>query len=70
MYISFSLESPPNSEIEFIMDKLGGDKKSNNDLENGGNQPKKSRRRHLLNNVFDFIAIAASMLINKECFYI
>jgi hypothetical protein len=54
-FFSSSLESPASSEIEFVMDKLGGNK----DLESGA-QPKKSRRRHLLNNLFDFIAIAAS----------
>jgi hypothetical protein len=43
------------------MDKLGGNPKRNNDLERGNQQPKKSRRRHLLNNLFDFLAIAISM---------
>jgi len=42
------------------MDKLGGDTKRNKDLESG-TQPKISGRRHLLNNLFDFVAIAASM---------
>ena len=59
-YFSFSLETSPTSEIEFAMDKLGGDKNINKDLE-GGTQPKKSSRRHLLNNLLDFLAIAASM---------
>jgi hypothetical protein len=42
------------------MNKLGGDTKRNKDLETG-NQPKKSRRRYLLNNIFDFLAIAVGM---------
>jgi len=42
------------------MVKLGGDAKRNNDLERG-NQPKKSKRRHLLNHIFDILAIAISM---------
>ena len=53
------LESPPSSEIEFAMETLGGTSRRNNDLESG-NQPKKFRRRHLLHNIFDFIAIAVS----------
>jgi hypothetical protein len=47
------------------MDKLGGNKNKHNDVE-VGNQSKKSTRRHLLNNLFDFLAIAASMLTNDE----
>lgn len=54
-----SLESPPPSELEFAMETLGGNPKRNTDLESG-NQPKKTRRRHLLHNAFDFIAIAVS----------
>ncbi|CAF3684099.1 unnamed protein product [Rotaria sp. Silwood1] len=45
------------------MDKLGGNTKENNDLEAGIQPPKKSKRRHLLNNLFDFLAIAATCLI-------
>ncbi|CAF1099494.1 unnamed protein product [Adineta ricciae] len=54
--------SSPTSEIEFIMDKLGGDKNVNQDLERG-QQPQKTKRRTLLHNLFDFIAIAATCLI-------
>lgn len=54
-------ESSPHSEINLVMDKLGGDTNCN-DIESGA-QPKKSRRRHLLNNLYDFIAIAATCLI-------
>jgi hypothetical protein len=60
-FFSEFLESPQSSELEFAMDKLGGDTKRHNDLESGNNQPKKTRRRHLLNNLFDFLAIAGSM---------
>ena len=42
------------------MDKLGGNTTRNNDLEAGNNQPKNARRR-LLHNLYDFLAIAASM---------
>ncbi|CAF3897689.1 unnamed protein product [Rotaria sordida] len=57
-----NIESFPNSEIGIVMDKLGGDTKENKDLE-AGIQPKKSRRRRLLNNLLDFLAIAATCLI-------
>lgn len=46
------------------MDKLGGEKNQNNDLE-GGTKPKKTRRRQLLNHIFDLIAIAASKFKKK-----
>ena len=42
------------------MDKLGGEKPAHKDLEASG-RPKQASRRHLLHNVFDFLAIAASM---------
>ncbi|UJR14854.1 hypothetical protein I4U23_001839 [Adineta vaga] len=54
--------STPTSEVEFIMDKLGGDKNVNQDVEHGS-QPKKPKRRALLNNLFDFLAIAATCLV-------
>ena len=63
----FSLESSPTSEIEFVMDKLGGEKNQNQDVE-GGTKPKKTRRRQLLNHIFDIIAIAASEF-NKKINY-
>ncbi len=63
-FLFFSLESSPTSEIEFVMDKLGGEKNQNNDLE-GGTKPKKTRRRQLLNHIFDLIAIAASKFKKK-----
>ncbi|CAF1425527.1 unnamed protein product [Adineta steineri] len=44
------------------MDKLGGTTKPNHDVEKG-TQPKKSKRRHLLNHVFDILAIAATCLV-------
>ena len=48
-----------NSEIDSFMDKLGGTKPAAKDAP-AAQRPKKSSRRHLLNNLFDFIAIAAS----------
>lgn len=62
-YFCFSsfLESSPHSGIESVMDKLGGEtnrKEANGPAVNV--QPKKSRRRHLLHNVFDILAIAIS----------
>ncbi len=58
IYFFFTLESP-TSEIEFAMDKLGGNPKRNNDVEMG-NQPKKSKRRNLTHHLFDLLAIAIS----------
>lgn len=42
------------------MDKLGGDTTVLKDFE-AQSRPKQSSRRHLLHNLFDFLAIAASM---------
>lgn len=59
-FLLCSLESSQNSEIDLLMDKLGGDTAANEDVE-AGNQPKKSRRRRrILNNFFDFMAIVFS----------
>lgn len=60
LFFFFSLDTSPHSEVNFVMDKLGGDTKRKQDLEQG-NQPKISRRRHLLNNFFDIVAIAISI---------
>jgi hypothetical protein len=66
---SYFLDSPPSSEIAFVMEKLGGNTKENNDFESGNNQPKKFQRRHLLHNFFDFLAIATSKS-NKELIFV
>ena len=50
------------------MDKLGGNTQGNNDIEKA-EEPKKSRRSHLLNNVFDFLAIALSMSNRNLSFF-
>jgi hypothetical protein len=42
------------------MDRFGGETRRNKDFESA-NQPKKFQRRHLLHNIFDFVAIAISM---------
>ena len=47
------------------MDKLGGDTTVLKDFEAQG-RPKQSKRRHLLHNLFDFLAIAASMSMIGE----
>jgi hypothetical protein len=50
------------------MDKLGGDATAQKDLEAAG-RPKRSQRRHLLHNVFDVLAIAASTSMTGENIY-
>jgi len=44
------------------MDKLGGDVES-------GSKPKQTRRRHLLNNIYDIVAIAISKFQNRKVIY-
>lgn len=51
------------------MDKLGGTKPTDKDVE-ALKRPKKSNRRHLLNNLFDIIAIAASTATFFSSFFI
>lgn len=53
------LESSPNSEIDLLMDKMGGDTASEDDL-GAAQQGKKNRRRRILYNLFDFLAIVLS----------
>jgi hypothetical protein len=55
------LESSPNSEIDLLMDKVGGDTGPNDDLE-ACQERKKRRRRRILYNLFDFLAIVTSIL--------
>ena len=60
---SFSLvpleSSQPHSEIDLLMDKMGGEIAPEDDEETC-NQRKKRRRRRILNNAFDFLAIITS----------
>ncbi|CAF3290214.1 unnamed protein product [Rotaria socialis] len=56
------VESSPISEVNFAMDKIGGNTRRSKDLE-VEIRPKRSRRRQLLNNLFDVLAIAATAII-------
>ncbi len=59
-FFIFYLESSPNSEVDLLMDKLGGDTAPNDDLEIC--QERKTRkRRRILYNLFDFLAIVTSI---------
>ncbi len=60
IYCSFCLDSTPNSEIDLLMDKSGGDTRANDDVEAGG-QNKSHKRRQILYNIFDFLAIVTSI---------
>jgi hypothetical protein len=55
------LESSPNSEVDLLMDKLGGETGPDNEVVTS-KQQKKRRRRQILNNTFDFLAIVMSIL--------
>ena len=59
------LESSPDSEIGFAMDKLGGSRGRVTDLEAPA-QPKRTQQRRLLHNLFDIVAIAASRSSNAQ----
>jgi hypothetical protein len=60
-FSNFCLESSADSDIDLLMDKLGGETATVDDLEACKNK-KKRRRRRILYNLFDFLAIMASML--------
>jgi len=54
-----SLESSPNSEADLLMDRLDSETAPKEDLEACKNE-KKHRRRRILYNLFDFLAIVMS----------
>jgi hypothetical protein len=45
------------------MDKLGGEIGANNDLDVSDQRKTRRRRRRILNNIFDFLAIVSSSLL-------
>lgn len=64
----FYLESSPNSEVDLLMDKLGGDTIQECDVE-AGKERKRNRRRRILYNLFDFLAIVTSISFNNYFIY-
>lgn len=55
---TIDLDSTPNSEVDLLMEKAGGEI-CNDDVENV-QERKHRRRRRILYNLFDFLAIVAS----------
>ncbi|CAF3707388.1 unnamed protein product [Rotaria sp. Silwood1] len=57
------VESAPNSEVDLLVDKMGGDTTKPEDRLEENNQQKKHRRRRILYNLLDFLAVLTTCLI-------
>lgn len=65
--IELLLEPVQSSEIDQLMDRLGGDTSNANEDQANRVDRKKRRRRRLLNNFFDFLALVLSKLEPISC---